>query len=57
MGDEVLLSTKNLPVQVAAGGSQKLGPLYCGPFPVLEKLTSCSALKVWETVFDCRVSI
>ena len=25
VGDEVLLSTKNLPVQVAAGGSRKLG--------------------------------
>ena len=37
VGDEVLLSTKTLPVVVAAGGSAKLGPLYCGPFPVLEK--------------------
>ena len=44
VGDEVLLSTKNLPVQVAAGGSRKLGPLYCGPFPVLEKLTSAYRL-------------
>ena len=44
MGDEVLLSTKNLPVQVVAGGSRKLGPLYCGPFPVLEKLTSAYRL-------------
>ena len=39
MGDEGLLSTKNLPVVVAAGGSHKLGPLYCGPFTMLEKLT------------------
>ena len=39
VGDEVLLSTRNLPVQVAARGSRKLGPLYCGPFTVLEKLT------------------
>ena len=37
VGDEVLLSTKTLPVVVAAGGSPKLGPLYCGPFAVLEK--------------------
>ena len=44
MGDEVLLATKNLPVQVAAGGSRKLGPLYCGPFTVLEKLTSAYRL-------------
>ena len=35
VGDQVLLSTRNLPVQVAAGGSKKLGPLYCGPFTVL----------------------
>ena len=33
----MLLSTKTLPVVVAAGGSSKLGPLYCGPFVVLEK--------------------
>ena len=33
----MLLSTKNLPVVVAARGSSKLGPLYCGPFVVLEK--------------------
>ena len=39
VGDEVLLSTKNLPVSVVVGGSRKLGPLYCGPFRVLEKLT------------------
>ena len=39
IGDEVLLSTKTLPVAVAAGGSRKLGPLYCGPFKVLEELT------------------
>ena len=40
VGDEALLSTRNLPVQVAARGSGKLGPLYCGPFTILEKLTS-----------------
>ena len=44
MGDEVLLSTKNFSMQVAAGGSHKLGPLYCGPFTVLEKLTSAYKL-------------
>ena len=44
MGDEVLLSTRNLLVQVAARGSRKLGPLYCGPFAVLEKLTSAYRL-------------
>ena len=37
VGDEVLLSTRTLPVKVAAGGSRKLGPLYCGPFRILEK--------------------
>ena len=44
IGDEVLLSTRNLLVQVAAGVSQKLGPLYCGPFTILEKLTSAYRL-------------
>ena len=39
VGDEVLLSTRTLPVKVAAGGSKKLGPLYCGPFRILEKYT------------------
>ena len=33
----MLLSTRNLPIKVAAGGSQKLGVLYCGPFTILEK--------------------
>ena len=42
--DEVLLSTKNFPVKVAAGGSQKLGPLYCGPFTVLEAYTAAYKL-------------
>ena len=37
VGDEVLLSTRNLPIQGATGGSFKLGPLYCGPFKILEK--------------------
>ena len=44
VGDEVLLSTRNLPVQVAAGGSSKLGPLYCGPFKILEKYTAAYKL-------------
>ena len=39
VGDEVLLSTRNLLVQVVAGFSRKLGPLYYGPFIVLEKLS------------------
>ena len=39
-----MLTTRNLPVQVAIRGSQKLGPLYCGPFTVLEKLTSAYRL-------------
>ena len=46
VGDQVLLSTRNLPVQVAAGGSRKLGPLYCGPFTVLEKYTAAYKLKL-----------
>ena len=46
VGDEVLLSTKNLPVLVAAGGSRKLGPLYCGPFRVLEKFTAAYRLEL-----------
>ena len=44
VGDEVLLSTRNLPVQVAIGGCRKLGPLYYGPFIVLQKLTSAYRL-------------
>ena len=28
VGDQVLLSTRNLPMQVAVGGSRKLGLLY-----------------------------
>ena len=44
VGDEVLLSTRNLPVKVAARGSQKLGVLYCGPFIVLEKYTAAYKL-------------
>ena len=46
VGDEVLLSTKTLPVRVAAGGSQKLGPLHCGPFKVLEKYTVAYQLEL-----------
>ena len=46
MGEEVLLSTRNLPVQGATRVSQKLGPLYCGLFTVLEKLTSAYRLDV-----------
>ena len=49
VGDEVLLSTRNLPVQVAAGGSRKLGPLYCGAFTILEKLTSAYKLDLPPT--------
>ena len=44
VGDQVLLSTRNLPVQVATGDSRKLGPLYCGPFTILQKLTSAHCL-------------
>ena len=46
VGDQVLLATKNLPLQVAAGGSRKLGPLYCGPFTVLEKYTAAYRLQL-----------
>ena len=46
VGDEVLLSTKTLPVRVAARGSQKLGPLYCGPFRILEKYTVAYRLEL-----------
>ena len=46
VGDQVLLSTRNLPVQVAVGGSRKFGPLYCGPFTVLEKYMVAYKLKL-----------
>ena len=46
VGDEVLLSTKTLAVAVAAGGCRKLGPLYCGPFRVIEKLTMAYRLEL-----------
>ena len=44
VGDEVLLSTKNLPVVIVARENHKLGPLYCGPFTVLEKVTAAYKL-------------
>ena len=45
--DEVLLSTKMLPMRVVAGGGfQKLRPLYCGPFRILEKYTSAYRLEL-----------
>ena len=44
VGDEVLLSTKNLLLAVAIGGSHKLGPLCGGPFTVLEKLIAAYKL-------------
>ena len=44
VGDEVLLSTRNFPINVAIGGSQKSGPLYCAPFIVLEKYTAAYKL-------------
>ena len=46
VGDEVLLSTNTLPVRVVAGVSQKLGPLYCGPFRILEKYTAAYLLEL-----------
>ena len=46
VGDEVLLSTRTLPVKVAVGGTRKLGPLYCGPFRILEKYTSAYHLEL-----------
>ena len=46
VGDEVLLSTRKLPVKVAAGGIQKLRPLYCGSFRILEKYTSAYHLEL-----------
>ena len=44
VGDEVLLSTTNLLVKVATGGSKKLGTLYYGPFIVLEVHTAAYKL-------------
>ena len=44
MGDEVLLSTRNLLVQAATRGSKMLGPLYYLPFTILEKFTSAYKL-------------
>ena len=32
------LSTKNLQFVMTTGSSKKLGPLYCGPFKIMEKL-------------------
>ena len=46
VGDEVLLATKTFPVVVAAGGSSKLGPLYCGPFEVVEKYRTAYKLNL-----------
>ena len=46
VGDKVLLSTKTLPMAVVAGDSRKLGPLYCGPFKVIEKLTAAYRLEL-----------
>ena len=46
VGDQVLLSTKNLPMQVVVGRSRKLGPLYCGSFTVLEKYMAAYKLKL-----------
>ena len=46
VGDEMLLSTRMLPVKVAIGGRQKLEPLYCGPFRILEKYTSAYHLEL-----------
>ena len=40
VGDEVLLSTKNLLVLVVARGSRKLGPLYCGTILRIRKVNS-----------------
>ena len=39
IGDEVVLSTRTLPIVVVVWGSSKLGPLYCGPFKILERYT------------------
>ena len=46
VGDEVLLSTRILPVEVVARGSKRLGPLYCGPFRILEKYTLAYRLEL-----------
>ena len=46
VGDEVLLSTRTLLVRVAARGSQKLGPLHCGPFRMLEKYIAAYHLEL-----------
>ena len=46
VGDEVLLSTRNLTPVLKTGGSNKLGPLYVGPFEVLEKLTGSYKLQL-----------
>ena len=46
VGDEVLLSTKNLTPVLKNDGSNKLGPLYVGPFKVLEKLTGSYKLQL-----------
>ena len=44
VGDEVLLSMKNLQFVITTGRSQKLGPLYCGPFKIVEKFIAAYKL-------------
>ena len=48
IGDEVLLSTRNLTPMMTTGGSHKLGALYIGPFKVIEKFTSSYRLELPE---------
>ena len=56
VGDEVLLSTRTLPIKVTVGGSKKLGPLYCGPFKILEKYTSAYHLELPQHIrWSCNI--
>ena len=46
IGDEVLLSTRNLTPIMTTGESHKLGALYIGPFKVIQKFTSSYKLEL-----------
>ena len=46
IGDEVLLSMKNLSPMMTTSGSHKLGVLYIGPFKIIKKFASSYELQL-----------